>query len=112
MPATAPVLHADQIGDSIMVGENLKLAFELGLITNSDVGGAKTEPTMEAALDTNAAPLNTDFRGYIDRLKRAFQLGAALGILSTANIQGVTTVAELIAICLSDPNKRGPLVIE
>lgn len=112
MPATAPVLHSDQIGDSIMVGENLKLALETGLITNSDVGGSKTEATMEAALDTNASTLNTEFRGYVDRLKRAFQLGAALSILTTSNIQGVTTVAELIAICLSDPNKRGPLVIE
>lgn len=112
MAVTAPVLHSDQVGDSIMVGENLKLAYEVGLITNSDVGGSKTEATMEAALVTNASTLNTEFQGYVDRLKRSFQLGAALGILSTANIQAATTVAELIAICLSDPNKRGPLVIE
>jgi hypothetical protein len=112
MAATAPILHADQIGDSIIVGENLKLAQELGLLVNGDVGAGKTEVTMEAALVTNAQTLHAEFQGYIDRLKRALQLGLTIGILTTANVQGVTTLAELIAICLSDPNKRGPLAIE
>lgn len=113
MAATAPILHSDQINDGIMVGENLSLAKGLGLLLDADVGAGKTELTMEAALKTNAAPLHAVFQGYIDRLTRALQLGATMGILTTANIQGVTTLAELIAITGSDPLKQGgPILIE
>lgn len=113
MAATAPILHSDQQNLSQLVGENLSLAQGTGLLLDADVGGSKTLVTMKAALIANAALLPAEFQGYVDRLSRALDYGGALGVLSTANIQGVTTLDELIAICPTDANKLGgPLAIE
>jgi hypothetical protein len=111
--ATAPVLHADQLQLSVLVGENLALGNAIGLLLDADVGGAKTATTMKAAVDTNALPLHAEFQGYVDRIQRAIDYGEALGILSTANVQGVTTVAELVAITGAPAGKvGGPLTLE
>lgn len=113
MAATAPVLHSDQYYLAQLIGENLSLALNSGLLTNSDVGGGKTSTTMQAAIVTNAATKHADFQGFVPSLKRAMDYGNALGILSDANVQGVSTVAELIAICPTDSAKQGgPLVLE
>lgn len=113
MAATQPIFHSDQLGDAIMVGENLSLAKGTGLLLDADVGAGKTLVTMQAALITNAATKAAEFQGYVGRLSRSFDLGAALSILTTANIQGVTTIAELVAITPSDPAKvGGPIFLE
>lgn len=113
MAATQPVYHSDQLGLATMVGENLSLAKGTGLLLDADVGGGKTYLTMQAALVTNASTKNAEFQGYVGRLQRAFDYGKALGILSDANVQGVTTIAELVAITPADPNKLGgPIAIE
>lgn len=113
MSVTAPILHSDQVNDGIMVGENLSLAKGAGLLLDADVGAGKTEATMEAAVATNAAPLHAVFQGYVGRIIRALQLGATLGILTTANIQGASTLADLIAVTGADPNKLGgPLLLD
>ena len=112
MAATQPIYHSDQVNLAAEVGRNISLADGLGLLLDADVGGAKTLDTMKAALVTNAAPKHAEFQGYIDRISRALDYGAALGILSTANIQGVTTLDELVAITPATPGKFGPLMIE
>ncbi len=113
MAATAPILHEDQLGDADIVGLNLSLAKGAGLLADSDVGGSKTYITMQAAVASAAALLPTEFQGYVGRLQRSFKLGFDIGILTDANVQGVTTVAELVAITPANPAKKGgPIAIE
>ena len=113
MAATAPILHEDTLNDSVMVGENLSLAKASGLLADSDVGGSKTYLTMQAAVATAAATKPSEFQGFVGRLQRSFKLGFDIGVLTDANVQGVTTIAELVAITPADPNKvGGPLFLE
>lgn len=113
MAVTAPVLHSDQQNLAQLVGESLSLANNSGLLLDADVGGSFTYLTMQTALVTNASTKHASFQGFIDRLKRAFDYGKALGILSDTNVQAATTVADLIAICPTSSAKQGgPMVIE
>lgn len=109
----APILHSDQVMLNQSIGQNISLAGGTGLLVDADTGAAKTELTMEAALVTNASTKHSEFQGFVDRLRRAYQYGATDGTLTTTNIQAVSTVAGLVALTGSDPNKKGgPLVIE
>lgn len=112
MAATQPTYKSDELNLAQLVGETLNLAKGNGLLLDADVGAGKTYLTMQAAVVTNASTKNTEFQGYIDRFKRAFDYGKALGILSDANVQGVSTVAELVAITPADSNKFGPTFLE
>ena len=113
MAATAPILHEDTLGDSEIVGLNLSLAKGAGLLADADVGGSKTYITMQAAIATAAATKPAEFQGFVGRLQRAMKLGFDIGVLTDANVQGVTTIAELVAITPADPNKvGGPIAIE
>jgi hypothetical protein len=112
MAATAPILHGDTLNDAMMVGENLNLAKSAGLLADADVGASKTYLTMQAAIATAASTKPTEFQGFVGRLQRALKLGFDIGVLTDANVQGVTTIAELVAITPADPNKIGPIFIE
>lgn len=113
MAATAPILHEDTLADSTMVGENLSLAKGSGLLVDADVGAAKTYITMQAAVAAAANTRPSEFQGFVGRLQRVFKLGFDIGVLTDANVQGVTTIAELVAITPADPNKvGGPLFLE
>lgn len=113
MAATQPILHEDALGDSEMVGLNLSLAKAAGLLADSDVGGSKTYITMQAAVASAANLLPSEFQGFVGRLQRCLKLGFDIGILTDANVQGVTTIAELVAITPADPRKvGGPIFLE
>lgn len=112
MAATQPIYASDQVNLAAEVGRNISLADGMGLLLDADVGAGKTLDTMKAAVSTNASTKHAEFQGYVDRIKRALDYGAALSILTTANIQGVTTLDELIAITPATPGKFGPLMVE
>lgn len=113
MAATAPILQSDTLGDSEIVGLNLSLAKAAGLLADSDVGGANTYITMQAAIATAASTKPTEFQGFVGRLQRALKLGFDIGVLTDANVQGVTTIAELVAITPAASAKvGGPIAIE
>lgn len=108
-----PVLHQDVLGLSRIVGENLSLAKGAGLLADSDVGGGKTYITMKAAIATAAATKPAEFQGYVGRLQRAMDEGFDIGVLTDANVQAASTLAELIAYCDTNPAKvGGPITIE
>ena len=112
MAATQPILHEDTLNDAEAVGLNLSLAKGAGLLADSDVGGAFTYITMQAAIANAAATKPTEFQGFVSRLQRALKLGFDIGILTDANVQGVTTIAELVAITPAAAAKvGGPLHI-
>jgi hypothetical protein len=85
----------------------------MGLLTDADVGGTKTVDTMKAAVVAAAATMHAEVQGFVSRINDGLDYGFTLGILSTANVQGVATLDELIAICNVSPSKvGGPLAIE
>lgn len=113
MAATQPIYASDQLGDAEIVGLNLSLAKASGLLADSDVGGSNTYLTMQTAVATAAATKPTEFQGFVGRLQRALKLGFDMTILSDANVQGVTTIAELVAITPASATKvGGPIAIE
>lgn len=107
----APILHADQIGIDNIVSENLNLAKNLGLLTDANVAASTTFVVLRAFLATNAATLHADQAGYLGPIQRAFDLGFDEGVLTDANISGKTTVAQLVALCVGDQSKIGPLAL-
>lgn len=112
MSVTAPILHSDQVMLAQMVGENISLAKETGLSVDGDVGGSNTAATMATAISTAAAAKHADFQGFVGRLQRMYQYyGKDDGIMSDANVQGASTLADLVGISGADSNKRGPLGI-
>src|SRR5438105_15921152 len=114
MAATQPIYASDQLGDAEIVGLNLSLAKGAGLLADSDTGGSNTYITMQAAIATAAATKPSEFQGFVGRLQRALKLGFDIGILTDANVQAATTIADLVAITpVSDTIKAGgPIAIE
>lgn len=113
MSATQPIFTSDQLGLAEQIGLNLSLAKAAGLLADSDVGGSLTYITMKAAIVAAAAIKPAEFQGFIGRLQRAMDEGFDLGVLTDANVQGVTTVAELVAFTPASATKvGGPLAIE
>lgn len=106
----SPQLHSDQVGLNLVVGENLKLAGQLGLLTDQNVIDAATYADLKASIDTNSAAVHSDQLGYAGRLKRAIDIGYADGTLTDTNVAAATGVANLATLTLSDPGKLGPLV--
>lgn len=106
----APQLHSDQVGLNLVVGENIKLAGQVGLLTDQNVIDAATYADLKASIDTNSAAVHSDLRGYADRLKRAIDIGFADGTLTDANVAAATGVANLATLTLSDPGKQGPIL--
>lgn len=108
----APVLHADQVGLDMIVGENLNLAYQTGLLTNTNVNSASTYTDLKNSIETNSLTLPSEFRGYVGRLNRAIDYGKDDGSLSDANVAAATTVAELVAFTQAGADKIGPIAIE
>lgn len=106
----APSLHSDQIGLNQLIGENIKLAGRLGLLTDQNVIDATTYTDLQNSIRTNAATLHADQQGYVERLIRAIDLGKNDGTLTDANIQAATGIDNLASLTLSDPGKVGPIL--
>lgn len=96
----APVLHSDQVGINILVGENIRLAGQVGLLTDQNVIDATTWESLKNSIDTNSAATHSDVRGYVDRLKAAIDLGKNDGTLTDANIQAATGINNLASLTL------------
>ncbi len=93
----APALHADQVGLNIIVGENLRLAGRLGLLTDQNVVDSTTYQSMKDFIDTNARTLHSDMQGYADRLRRAIDIGYADGSFTDSNVANATSLENLAA---------------
>lgn len=107
----APSLHSDQIGIDNITSENLNLAKSIGALTDANVAASATFATLYAFLATNISALHADYQNYLVPLQRAFQLGFDEGVLTDSNINGKTTVAQLVALCVGDQSKIGPLAL-
>lgn len=108
----APILHSDQRGLNILVGENIKLAGQLGLLTDQNVIDATSYTDLKNFIDTNALGLHADQQAYAERLRRAIDIGYADGTLTDANVQAATGYANLASLTLSDPSKIGGPLLE
>lgn len=106
----APVLHADQVGLNLVVGENIRLAGQVGLLTDAQVIAATTVQSLKDAVDLNASTAHADVRGFVDRIKRGFDYGKDDGTLTDANIAAATGWDNLASLTLSQPGKFGPMV--
>lgn len=106
----APILHADQVGINLVVGENIRLAGQVGLLTDAQVIAATTVQSLKDAVDLNASTAHSDIQGYVGRLKRAFDLGKDDGTLTDANIAAATGWDNLASLTLSLPGKSGPIL--
>lgn len=105
-------LHSDQINLSASVGENIRLAGELGLLLDADVTGATDVAGLKAKIATNAAGKHADQQGYVFALQRALDIGKDDGTLSDTLVQAATGVSNLATLTTSDPGKIGPLALD
>lgn len=104
----APALHSDQVGLNILIGENLRLAGRLGLLTDANVTGASTYADLKNSIDTNARTLHSDMQGYADRLRRAIDLGYADGSFTDTNVANATSLENLATMTLAQGT--GPIL--
>lgn len=106
----APILHSDQVGINLIVGENIRLAGQVGLLTDAQVIAATTSAELQSLISTNALTAHADVRGYVDRLQESIEFGKSDGTLTDANIQAATGVDNLASLTLSNPGKVGPIL--
>lgn len=85
-------LHADEINLSREVGANLRAAAEEGYLTNAGVAAANTVAGVEALITGGHA----DQKPNQHRFLRAIDAGEALGELTDAAINPLTTVEGLV----------------
>lgn len=104
----APQLHSDQQGLNILIGENLRLAGRLGLLTDGNVTGAATYADLQGLIDTNARGLHSDMQGYAFRLKRSLQLGFDDGSFTDANVAAATSLENLATMTIAQGT--GPIL--
>ncbi len=90
-----PILHADQLRLSRMIGFGLREAGEVGLLTDASVAAADTVAGVRAAIDA-AGPVHAEYEPYRARSKRVVDLGAYSAELTDALILPLTTVAGLV----------------
>lgn len=103
-------LHADQLNLSMVVGENIRLAGELGLLTDTDVQNATTAADLKNSIDSNAAGKHADQQYWAGRLKTAIDRGKDDGTLNDTDIQAATGVASLASLTQSQAGKVGPIL--
>jgi hypothetical protein len=102
-------LHSDQEMLNRSVGENIRLAGELGMLTDANVIAATSVADLKSNIQTNALTKHADQQGYVFGLLRALDLGKDDGTLTDAAVQAATGVSNLASLTLSDPGKIGPL---
>lgn len=103
-------LHADQVNLNMVVGENIRLAGQVGLLTDAQVIAALNSAELQSLIATNALTAHADVRGFVDRLQRSIDIGKADGTLTDAQIQAATGVDNLASLTLSQAGKIGPIV--
>lgn len=108
----APKLHADQVGLSQVIGQNLKLAGQLGMLTDQNVIDSATYADLKNFIDTNAKGLHADQQGYVDRLKRAIDMGFTDGSFTDANVAAATGVTNLATMTQADTSRIGGPILE
>lgn len=101
-------LHSDQMTANAMVGENILLAFDAGLLTDQNVIDATNVADLKASIDTNAAGKHADSRNVAYQIKRALDIGKDDGTLSDAAVAAATGAANLASLTLAG-GKIGPL---
>jgi hypothetical protein len=104
-------LHSDQINLNQVVGENIRLAGQVGLLTDQNVIDATTYTDLQNSMDTNARTAHSDRQGYLYGLKAAIDIGKADGTLSDSAIQNATGVDNLASLTQSAPGTIGPLAV-
>lgn len=102
-------LHSDQINLDMTVGEGIRLAGELGLLTDTNVQNATNVADLKSSIDANALTKHSDQAGYAFGLKRALDIGKDNGVLSDAAVQAATGVTNLASLTSSTPGQIGPL---
>lgn len=105
-------LHSDQIGINQLVGENIRLAGSMGLLTDQNVIDSTTYLSLKNFIDANALTVHADTRGWAYQLKAAIQMGYDDGTLTDAAVAAATGVNNLASLTQSDPGKIGPIAIE
>lgn len=101
-------LHSDQVNLDIMVGQNIRLAGQVGLLTDAQVIAATSITDLQNNIASNAQTAHSDVRGYVDRLQDALQIGKDSGVLTDAAVQAATGVTNLAS--LSGGSGTGPIL--
>lgn len=105
------ILHADQVNLDQVVGENIRLAGNVGLLTNQNVIDATNVTDLKNSIDTNARTAHSDVQGYVTGLKRALDVGYDEGVLTDAAVAAATGYDNLASLTNSAPGTIGPLAL-
>lgn len=105
------VLHADQINLDQVVGENIRLAGNVSLLTDQNVIDATNVTDLKNSIDTNARTAHSDVQGYVFALKRALDIGYDEGVLTDVAVAAATGYNNLASLTNSAPGSIGPLAL-
>ena len=106
------MLHSDQRELDKSVGENIRLAGEIGLLTDQNVIDATNTTDLKNSIATNARTKHADQQNYVFSLQRMLDIGLDSGTLADAAVAAATGVTNLASLTVSDPGKIGPLALD
>jgi hypothetical protein len=101
-----PVLHADQLPLSRMIGFNCREAGEAVLLTDATVAAADTVAGLKAAV--NNASVHAEILPFKSRINLAIDRGADAQEITDALVAPLTTVAGLVNLtqAVNNPANR------
>lgn len=105
-------LHSDQRELDKVVGQNIRLAGELGLLTDQNVIDATNTTDLKNSIAANALTKHADQQNYVFPLQRALDIGKDDGTLSDSAVAAATGVDNLASLTTSDAGKKGPLALD
>jgi hypothetical protein len=95
-----PTIRPDFIPLNAQGVSAANLAKNYGLLTDTDVANANTVAGLIAAVNAKLSTVNisNEAKQFIDRITRAFQTWADIGVITDALINPLTTVAGLVGL--------------
>ena len=95
-----PTIRPDFIGLNAQGVSAAREAGNLSLITDSEVAAANTVAGVIAAINAklSSGTVSGEAKQFIDRIVRAIQTWADIGVITDALINPLTTVAGLVAL--------------
>lgn len=95
-----PTIRPDFIGLNAQGVSAARMAGNLGLLTDSEVAAANTVAGVIAAVNAklSSSTIAGEIKQNIDRIARAIQTWADIGVITDALINPLTTVAGLVGL--------------
>lgn len=93
-----PTIRPDFIGLNAQGVSAARMAGNYGLLTDTEVAAADTNAGIQAAIRAAITTVHSELKEAAERICRAIQTWGDIGIATDTAINGLTTVAGLVAL--------------